>query len=225
MAITHTRTVAAMLALALAAAPLAACGGQATQGDEAEPTTTEQTQTMADVDVSSWKTLGDALACDSGENNTAGWDETHYVTVFSAGDTVVRVVAKMDAETSDKLDALDLTKDDYDEKFLELMGGLPLESAEDLGDQKLTQDELDAYVGKTGQDLVDDGFAFESYWMYGGEETGVTYAKGYLAYNATFDVTVADDETEDEGAAVMDKAIVSMEYAGASQDATDPSAL
>lgn len=224
MAITRNRIVATMLALALATAPLAACGGQTTQGGEAEPTATEQTQAVA-VDVSSWKTLGDALACSTGENNTAGWDETHYVAVFDAGDTVVRVVAKMDAETSDKLDALDITKDDYDEKFLELMGGLPLESAEDLASQKLTQDELDAYVGKTGQDLVDDGFAFEAYWMYGGDETAARFAKGYLAYDATFDVTVSDDQTEDDGAAIMDKTIVSMEYAGASQDATDPSAL
>ncbi|MDO4806062.1 MAG: hypothetical protein Q4A07_02315 [Coriobacteriales bacterium] len=224
MVITHRKAVAALLALALTAAPLSACGGQGANGDDTEPTTAEQTQ-AASVDVSSWKTLGDALACDNGENNTAGWDENHYITVFNAGDTVVRVVAKMDADTYEAHGALDMSKDDYNQKFLEVMGGLPLESAEDLGDQKLTQDEMDAFVGKTGQDLVDDGFVFESYWMYGGEETGVTFAKGYLAYNATFGVTISDDKTEDEGAAVMDKTIVSMEYAGASQEATDPSAL
>lgn len=224
MAITGSRTVATMLAMALAVAPLAACGGQATQGGGTEDTATEQTQ-AATIDVSSWKTLGDALAYDTGENNTAGWDDEHYITVFSTVGPVVRVVAKMDADVREKMYDLDSTQDDYDQKFLEVMGGLPLESAEDLTSQKLTQEELDAYVGKTGQDLIDDGLAFEDYWMYGGDQTGVTFAKGFLAYHATFDVTVSDDQTEDEGAAVMDKAIVSMEYAGASKDATDPTAL
>ncbi len=213
-----------MLALALTAMPLAACGGQASQGSGTDSSTTEQSQS-ATVDVSSWKTLGDALAYDNGENNTAGWDQKHYITVFNTGNTVVRVVAKMDAETYDKLEALDMTQKDYNQKFLEVMGGLELESAEDLGDQKISQADLDAYVGKTGQDLIDDGFTFEIYWMYGDDQTTATFAKGYLAYHVTFNVTVSDDQTGDNGATVMDATIVSMEYAGASELATDPSVL
>lgn len=61
--------------------------------------------------------------------------------------------------------------------------------------------------------------------MYDGDETAITVAKGYLAYNATFEVSISYDQTEDGGAAVMDATIVSMEYAGASTDATDPSLL
>lgn len=224
MTITHKKAAAAMLALALTVAPLAACGGQTSQGGGTDSSTTTQSQT-ATLDVSSWKTLGDALAYDTGENNTAGWDEKHYIAVFNAGNTVVRVVAKMDTETHDKLDALDATQKDYNEKFMEVMGGLELESAEDLGNQKISQAELDTYVGKTGQDLVDDGFTFEIYWMYGDDQTTATFAKGYLAYNATFNVAVSDDQTDDNGASVMGATIMSMEYAGASQQATDPTAL
>jgi hypothetical protein len=51
--------VAAVLAIILSAMPLAACGGQASQGGAAGSDATEQTQT-ADIDSSSWKTLGDA---------------------------------------------------------------------------------------------------------------------------------------------------------------------
>ncbi|MBQ9042509.1 MAG: hypothetical protein IJ111_06805 [Eggerthellaceae bacterium] len=215
--------VAAALALALLAVPLTACGGQAAQGGGSS-SAAEQTQSVV-VDVSSWKTLGDALAYDNGENNTAGWDEKRYITVFSTDGPVVRVVAKMDAETYEKLGALDATDEGYNEKFLEVMGGLPLESAEDLTDQKVTQDELDAYVGKTGQDLVDDGFAFESYWMYGGDETGAVMAKGPLAYNVTFDVSIPDEKAGDGGASIMGATITDAVYAGASMDATDPSTL
>ena len=215
--------VAAALALALLSVPLTACGGQAAQGGGSS-SAAEQAQAVV-VDVSSWKTLGDALAYDNGENNTAGWDEKRYITVFSTDGPVVRVVAKMDAETYEKLGALDATDESYNEKFLEVMGGLPLESAEDLTDQKVTQDELDAYAGKTGQDLVDDGFAFESYWMYGGDETGAVMAKGPLAYNVTFDVSIPDEKAEDGGASIMGATITDAVYAGASVDATDPSTL
>ena len=218
-------TIAAMIAIALSAAPLAACGGQTSQ--DATDDAAVQSQASA-VDVSSWKTLGDALAYDAGENSSAGWDEEHYIAVFTTTDgSVVRVVAKMDEDTYDEHAALDMSDDDYQEKFLEVMGDLELESAEDLTGQRLTQDEMDAYVGKTGQDLVGDGFVFESYWMYGGEETGATMAKGPLAYNVTFDVTVPEDEadSDEDGSAVMGAAVVSMEFAGASNAATDPAAV
>ena len=216
-------TIAAMIAIALSAAPLAACGGQTSQ--DATDDTAGQTQ-AASIDVSSWKTLGDALAYDASTNSSASWDEEHYITMFTATDgSVVRVVAKMDEDTYDEHAALDMSDDDYQEKFLEVMGDLELESAEDLTGQRLTQDEMDAYVGKTGQDLVDDGFAFESYWMYGGDETGAVMAKGPLAYNVTFDVSIPDEKAEDGGASIMGATITDAVYAGASVDATDPSTL
>lgn len=216
--------VAAVLAITLSAVPLAACGGQASQGGAAGSDATEQTQT-ADIDSSSWKTLGDALAYDTKEMSGSSWDEEHYITVFAASDgSVFRVVAKMDADVYAKHEKLDMSDDDYEEKFLQVMGGLELESVEDLTPEKLSQDQLDAYVGKTGKDLVDDGFTFEHYWMYGGEETGATMAKGNLAYSVTFDVTVPEDkaDSDEAGDAIMDAAIVSMEFSGASNDAVDP---
>lgn len=216
--------VAAALALTLVAMPLAACDGQASQGGEGEPTGTEQTQ-ASNMDISSWKTLGDALAFDTEDRSAASWDEEHYVTVFDTADgSVVRVVAKMNTDTYNKHAELDTTDDDYDEQFLKVMGGLELESAEDITDQKISQTELDAYVGKTGQDLANDGFKFQNYWMYGGDETGASMAKGFFDYNVTFDVTVTEDESESDetGAAVMGATIVSMEYSGASNAAVDP---
>ena len=58
--------------------------------------------------------------------------------------------------------------------------------------------------------------------MYGGDETGVTMAKGYLAYNVTFDVNVPEDKTEDEGASIKDATITEIEFAGGSESAVDP---
>ena len=77
-------------------------------------------------------------------------------------------------------------------------------------------------MGKSGQDLVNDGFAFESYWMYGGDETGAVMAKGLLAYNVTFDVSIPDEKADDGGASIMGATIKDVVYAGASNEATDP---
>lgn len=223
---TSKTVTATMLALALTALPLAGCGGQASQGGEAGSGDAGQAQ--AAMDVSSWTTFGDAMAyCAEEGKSTASWDEKHYVTMFDTNDGgVVRVVAKMDPETYKAFAKLDMLDEDYNEKFLEVMGGLELESAEDLTDDVMTQDELDAYKGKTGQDLIDDGFAFESYWMYGGDETGATMSQGYFAYDVTFDTSITDDQSEDEGAAIMGATITAIEYAGASNAAVElPEAL
>lgn len=216
--------VAAMLTLTLSAMPLAACGSQTSQGGAAGSDATEQTQT-AKIDISSWKTFGDAYAYDTKGNSSASWDEEHYITVFTTSDgSVIRAIAKMDTDTYNKHAELEMSDDDYDKKFLDVMGDRELLSVEDLTPEKLSQDQLDAYVGKTGKDLVDDGFVFEHYWMYGGEETGAMMAKGNLAYSVTFDVTVPEDKADsDEGAGIMDAPIVSMEFSGASYDALDPS--
>lgn len=218
------KTVAAMaLALSLTM-PLVACGGS-TSSSEGSDTPAAEESAAETIDVSSWKTLGDALAAKTDDYATASWDEVYYLSVFDTGEQTVRVIAKMDADTYAKISDLDAAADDYDEAFDKVVSALELESAEDLTDEKLSQDELDAYVGKTGQDLVDDGFAFSSYFMYGGDETGATMDKGYLAYDVTFDVTVPEDQTEDEGAAVMGATVTAIEYAGASDAAVDPMAV
>ena len=229
----HSIKVVATLALALALSGLlVACGGgQASSSASSQASSSEQAASSASsqasaaagaLDVWSWKTLGDALAAKNQDGvSSATWDDEHYIAVFSAGDSVVRVVAAMDAETDKRASALDASDDDYNEKFAETVGSLKLESAEDLTSEKIPQSELDAYVGKTGQDLIDEGFTFEQYWMYGGEETGATMAKGYLAYNFTFDTTVDEDKADDEGAAIKDATITAAEFAGGSNAAVE----
>jgi GT2 family glycosyltransferase len=65
----------------------------------------------------------------------------------------------------------------------------------------------------------------ESYFMYGGQETGATFDKGSLAYAFTFDTSVAEDAVEDGGQSVMGAHVVSAEASGAANSATDPSTV
>ena len=212
---TRKATVAA-LTLALCAAPLAACGGQSSSS-EAAPAATSQ----AAADPSSWKTLGDALATQTSAM-AAGWNDDWYVCVFGAGDSFFRVVAKMDAESSKKLDDVSASDDDYDEKLLAAIGGLELTDVEDVTSEYVAQSDLDKLVGKTGKELVDEGWSFAGYFMYGGEQTGATFEKGPFSYSFTFDVETPESKTEDGGASIMDAKLVSAEFQSAADSATDP---
>lgn len=213
------KATAAALVLALAATPLVACGNQQTDSESGA----SAAQTAA-IDPSTWKTLGDSFALGV-ESRSAGWDDNHYVSVFQIGDSYFRVVAKMDEETSKRLDDVDYSKEDAEQKAQEVLSNLVIESAEDLTDELVSQDELNAYVGKTGKDLVDAGFTFQDYNVYGESDTGAGFVKGDFCYLFMFDVSITDDQTSDEGASVMDAKVTEAQYITAADTATDPSKL
>lgn len=216
-----TKTIAAAaLSLALLAMPLVACSS--TSGDSGTDSGTGSAEQTSGVDVSGWKTLGDALAA-STERPGYGWDDKYFVGEFFVNDSIVRVVAKSTDEALEKSAELDFEDPDYDKKFDEVVSGLEIVSAEDITAQRLSDDDIAALVGKTGKELVDDGFTFEYYDWYGGEEgcSGI-FTKGYFSYSVSFDATVSEDQTEDGGEAIMDAKVTEAQYVGTSNATTDP---
>ena len=202
------------LIVAMLAMTLTACGSQ--------NTTNTTSNTTVSSNPAEWKTLGDALASKGEDFNTSSWDEDHYLAVFQVGDTFVRVVAKMTPEAYAQIEELDASMPEYDEQFAKVVENLELISADDLSSEMLTQEQLDAYIGKTGKDLINDGLTFQYYYMYGDEETGVTMNKGYLAYQVTFDVTVPETAIEDGGASIENAVISGITCVGGSDTAVDP---
>ena len=207
--------------MVLALGLLSACGGQQTSNENGSAT---DTPTASTVDTSNWKTLGDALAVET-EDVASGWDDNYYVVAFEAGDSLFRVVAKSEEGIQDKTGDLNVMDDDYNDKLREIIGDLEIVSVDDLTAEVPTQEQLDAMVGKTGQELIDDGWAFQSYFMTGGDETGATFTKGYVACNVTFDVKVSDEAANGDGSGDMlkDAKVTLAENYGVSEDATDPS--
>lgn len=207
----------------LALGLLSACGGQQAASESGSGADAAATST---VDTSSWKTLGDALAVKT-EDVASGWDDKYYIVAFKAGDSLFRVVAKSEDGIQDKTGELDFLADDYNDKLLEIVGGLEIVSVEDLTADAPTQEQLDAMVGKTGQELIDSGWAFQSYFMTGGDETGATFTKGYVACNVTFDAKVSSEaaDSDESGDMLKDAKVTLAESAGVSDDAMDPAKL
>ena len=206
--------------MVLALGLLSACGGQQAASESGSGADAAAAST---VDSSSWKTLGDALAVKT-EDVSSGWDDKYYIVAFKADDSLFRVVAKSEDGIQDKAGELDFLADDYNDKLLEIIGGLEIVSVEDLTAEVPTQEQLDAMVGKTGQELIDDGWAFQSYCMTGGDETGAIFTKGYVACNVTFDAKVPGEavDSDESGDKLKDAKVTLVENAGVSDDATDP---
>ena len=206
--------------MVLALGLLSACGGQqaaikSSSGADAAAAST--------VDTSGWKTLGDALAAKT-EVVASGWDDKYYIVALKADDSLFRVVAKSKKGIQDKTGELDFQADDYNDKLLEIIGDLEIVSVEDLTAEVPTQEQLDAMVGKTGQELIDDGWAFQSYYMTGGDETGAIFTKGHVACNVTFDAKVSSEaaDSDESGDKLKDAKVTLAENAGVSDDAIDP---
>lgn len=210
------------LAMSLAALPLAACGNTSSSDADANESAPASSQS-AEVDPSSWTTLADAFATADLDNLNYGYNEDCFVCISVHGESYVRTVAQMTDETYDKLCNLDMGAEDYNEQFAAIAGELELIEAKDVTSELISQEDIEQYVGKTGQELADDGFAFSSYFMYGGEQTGAELEKDSFSYMFTFDTQISEDQTEDGGAAIMDATIVEAESIGnLSNAALDP---
>lgn len=222
------KIAAAALCLALSMVALAACSGQpaasgSSSGDASSAASVASSEATT-IDTSAWKTLGDALAVRTEEMGMSQ-NENYYVCMFKAGDSYVRVVAKMEPGVEKKIDSVDWSKDNVNEQIEEAASSLSLVSAEDVTSQLLSQSGRDELVGKTGQQLVDEGWIFTRYFMYGGEQTGAAFDKGPFSYGVTFDVSIDEKDTEDEGKSIMDATVAQVEVLGAGDNAIDPTKI
>ena len=137
-------------------------------------------------DIGDAHTIGDVMALSNG-NYTAS--ENLYVTMAELDDVVYRVEAAMDTETSEALFALDFEDPDYQQKFTDLVSPLTITLIENLSAQIPSQETLDALIGKTGEELLNEGWTCEG-WTFEGQDLNELVFHlnhGPFAYDVTFD--------------------------------------
>ena len=95
----------------------------------------------------------------------------------------------MDAETSKALFALDFEDPDYQRKFTDLVSPLPITRIENLTAQIPSREALDALIGKTCEELLNDGWTCEGWTLEGPELNELVFHlnHGPFAYGVTFD--------------------------------------
>ena len=215
-------SITAAIAIALSVGPLTSCGGREQKQDSGSEAAA--TQTAQKVDVSQWKTLGDAFKASTGDPSYS-YDESNFMGVLTLGDAgqKVHVVATMTPEVYKAISELDIMKDDFQAELKKTLAPLAIRHAEDITDKAETEESYSALVGKTGDELAAEGYRFASYVSYGGDEAIASYDKGYYSYEITFAKKVAESETEDGGAALKDAKATEVAFnCNISESAPDP---
>ena len=169
-----------VLILVLSITLLAACSKAGGSGSGSSET----------VSVDTLKTIGDVIALNAEETQSAVYDGK-VIYAFRVDDTYYRVWANITPEDEQAYWEIDFMDEDYEEQQQKIVAPLQIEETEVLNDQMLTREELDALVGKTGQDLQDAG------WTYSGNtldtmEFWMNY--GPFQYTIVFDGKVAEED-------------------------------
>ena len=133
-------------------------------------------------DPSAAKTMGDLLVYENTGDYQQAYSDKKFVFVFTVDGIYYRATAKLPKEVSDMI-----WGEEYDEnreqKVRELISALEIDSIENLSEQIPPQEELDKLIGKTGQELFDDGW---TYWSYDLSEMNAGMTHGAFSYNVHF---------------------------------------
>ncbi|MER1994283.1 MAG: hypothetical protein ABS897_09630 [Eubacteriales bacterium] len=144
------------------------------------------------ADPSAWKTLGDVMALDLGENQS-GWGDGQFAMEFEYGGKYWLVKALVPEEALEAYQAVDFFDEERDAKQIAAIGGCAIESVTDLETLAIPQEELDRWIGKSGQDMLDAGWEQNGY-----EDTGkglfIHMINGAFQYNVSFGDAVATPE-------------------------------
>ncbi len=173
-----------------------------------------------------FKTLGDCMAAPY-EYGTEMVDEENYVYVFfnnkEDGTRIpYRVTAEMTPELYEQFLALDFFDENYSDEVLKLVGGQKITQVEDLSSKIPTQKEMDAWVGKKGQEMMDAGYEVWGFGWGGGDDAEITVAKGLFEFTVSVDATddFADEDFDGMGA-FPNMTIKGVSWTGMSSMCTD----
>ena len=154
----------------------------------------EEKPAEAPAALSQFKTLGDVWDF---ECPAYGCEGDQYVRLFAMDGLYYRADAALTEELFQQLMDVDIFDPEAEQKTKALVAELPIEHLYNLSEVLLSQAEMDALVGKTGQELLDLGFVPQG--SYGVSEADnffwASLEKGPFEYQIDFveDVDVAED--------------------------------
>lgn len=180
----------------------------------------KNTPAAAAVDPAQWKTLGDIWDF---EFCRSGIEEDVYIRVFKADDGYYRVETDVSQDVTEKLDAIGFFDEAKNEKEKALMKDLPVKTVINLSEVLLSESDLDALAGKTGQELLDMGFVPQGSNGFSTQEqlSWATLEKGPFVYEVTFQEYVDVDDDPNVAAVIRPLTVKSVTFSGVSQYATD----
>ena len=154
---------------------------------------------------SPYKTLADVLTVEK-DAFSSSITEDLYVIAFETNGAYYRVEAEITPEIAEQLDAIDFFDEEKDAKEMAILGPLPVSRVGDISACLPSEEELNALVGMTGQELVDMGF--EQGMGYNFWDKAEFYlTKDLFEYHVYFTEKVPEMEDYD---AVIDEILASL---------------
>jgi len=177
-----------------------------------------QSQASADgkAAIDSLKTIGDAMAL-GGDNTQYAAYGNCFVYAFEFSGAYYRLIALMPEETTTAIFDLDWSDEDHDEKLEKLVAPLAIDHMDNLSENIPTQAEMDALIGKTGEELMADGWTS---WGWNLDTLEFHMDHGGYSFLIVFDGSVEDYDSFDEYEDIKTWTVKSIEYEGIG-DATD----
>ena len=172
-------------------------------------------------DMSSIATIGEALALGEDGAKMAATYEKAYVCVVEKDGEYWRFVAELSAEEHAALSELDILAEDYEQKEKALLEPLAVTKCENLNEMMLSEDEMNALVGKTGEDLLNDGWISGMGYNLDSMEFYMEYAP--FEYAVTFEAVEKLENTDDfdEVEAIRPLKVTSVAFSGLGDSSTD----
>lgn len=177
---------------------------------------------VEEIDITSLKTMGDLFRYDV-EDGAWSYNEEKFVALYTYGEKTYRVYADFTKEIYDAMEAIDFFDEDKDEKTRKALSGAKITLAEDMDQYLPTEEYLQQYVGKTGQELLDDDFWSSGYNLYG--EQTIYMGHDLYEFEVYFNEKIEFDENDmddfDEEEAIKDLTVKKLVFTDFSSRATD----
>ncbi|MBR2801537.1 MAG: hypothetical protein IKE21_02930 [Erysipelotrichaceae bacterium] len=153
------------------------------------------------------KTMSDILALPYSES---GFDESHYVYVFELNGNTYRAVADLPEDVSKQLWGIDFEDPERDQKIFALIESLPITRLDDLTASIPSDEQLTQYVGNSGQELLDEGWTLEGYYL---DSMEFTMGRSPYLYTVVFEGEI-DPQTFNEEEDMGKLTVKSVTYQG-----------
>ena len=164
-----------------------------------------------------FKTLGELIQAKGVEERQSAHSDHYYVYVYEQGGKFYRAVAALSEELSEQLFDLDIFDDNYEAKVIELISPLEIARLENLSETLPSLDEMNKWVGKTGEELFDAGWT-NSGWNLDEMVFWMNY--GAFQYDVVMEGSVTDyDSFDDEDINAL--IVKSVTFNGQLGDATE----
>ena len=105
------------------------------------------------------RTYKDAVSVEGAETRETSMTEEFCVIALAMDDVYYRVVTECSADLMDKIFELDFNDEDYNEKYSALVADLPIIEIENLNEGIPSEEDMSAFVGKTGAELLGTGWS------------------------------------------------------------------